>query len=78
METFVSDRVGRTFIVKLVQGEDLLDIRFRAGIHDRHGEAFFRIVTVFPAAYQHVSGKRGSKTPSSSAGSPPLIARGCT
>ena len=24
METFVSDRVGRTFIVKLVQGEDLL------------------------------------------------------
>ena len=24
METFVSDRVGRTFILKLVQGEDLL------------------------------------------------------
>ena len=25
METFVSDRVGRTFILKLVQGEDLLE-----------------------------------------------------
>ena len=25
MEAFVSDRVGRTFVVKLVQGEDLLE-----------------------------------------------------
>ncbi len=25
METFISDRVGRTFVLKLVQGEDLLE-----------------------------------------------------